>query len=431
MDTSNISLTRAGWIIPTVTGSISLFASSLIISIIVRSDRNRITANYHRIIFCMSLADVVSSLAVALTTIPMPVDVNEVYNFDGIAYGTTITCDIQGVAYVFGTIFVFLTNGYLTLYYLLTIRYNVSSRVVSQFLEPCALIGSLAVSIAFPMILLKNEMINPVPFISWCNTGNYPYDCHLDEEVDCIRGREAPATTWWFLGFTLCGTLFHLISLTVIVLTVYKREKLQETASSSRQTRGDQESQEIGGAQQGQRYNEATTIAKQAIMYFAAYVTTQSFVPNLASRSNTSVTLQILSIIFKPLQGLFNAMIFIHHKVHMLRQIKADLSFYEALRILLRFPKLVPSSVILEIPQDVRPPTSLVTEELYGIKVKSSMIQSNIVLSSSDMISSNNLNISSEVSSKVMPESLSTVNKTEEKHQEAIPNLGGQCTIEL
>jgi len=100
---NNISRTKAGWVIPTVTGSISFVLSALIIYIIARSgERNAYTATYHRIVVGMCLSDMLSSFAIALTTIPMPKDVHQVYNFDGAAYGTTTTCEIQAFTYSSG-----------------------------------------------------------------------------------------------------------------------------------------------------------------------------------------------------------------------------------------------------------------------------------------------------------------------------------------
>ena len=75
--------TKAGFIIPTVTGSISCLSSLTIIAFILRSKSNTI---YHRIMFGLSSADIITSLAIALTTLPMPKDV--IYPFSGSSYVT-------------------------------------------------------------------------------------------------------------------------------------------------------------------------------------------------------------------------------------------------------------------------------------------------------------------------------------------------------
>jgi len=57
--------------VPKITGSISAVSSSLIIYLICRS-KPKLSTIYHRIMFCMSVADILASTAMALTTLPMP-----------------------------------------------------------------------------------------------------------------------------------------------------------------------------------------------------------------------------------------------------------------------------------------------------------------------------------------------------------------------
>eukprot|EP00979_Chaetoceros_neogracilis_P013567 scaffold3909_cov180-Chaetoceros_neogracile.AAC.1 len=97
---SSFIFTKAGIIIPMVTGSISFLSSMIIISIVLRS-KSGIKTTYHRIILCMSSADCLTSLAIALTTIPMPKDI--IYPFDMPSYGNIATCEAQGLIFIMGT----------------------------------------------------------------------------------------------------------------------------------------------------------------------------------------------------------------------------------------------------------------------------------------------------------------------------------------
>jgi hypothetical protein len=65
--------TRYGAIVPRVTGFLSAISSMLIMYVIVRSSRGLSTI-YHRIMFCMSVFDIFTSVAMGLTTLPMPKD---------------------------------------------------------------------------------------------------------------------------------------------------------------------------------------------------------------------------------------------------------------------------------------------------------------------------------------------------------------------
>ena len=116
-----------GAIVPRFTGSISVIASSIIIYLIIRSD-DKLGSVYHRIMFGMTIADVISSTAMALTSLPMPRDLTP-YNLPyadvwvGTRLGNQGTCSAQGFFFNFGIIAVFVYNGMLCLYYALTIAF--------------------------------------------------------------------------------------------------------------------------------------------------------------------------------------------------------------------------------------------------------------------------------------------------------------------
>ena len=65
-------MTSYGAIVPRISGGISLVSSILIIYVIFKSQAKISTIIYHRILFGMSVADILSSSAIALTTLPMP-----------------------------------------------------------------------------------------------------------------------------------------------------------------------------------------------------------------------------------------------------------------------------------------------------------------------------------------------------------------------
>ena len=92
---SSFYFTKTGIIIPTVTGSVSFLSSALIIFIIIRTvtTSTHTWSAYYRIIFGLSIADCFTSLATALTTIPMPKD--NIYPFEMPSYGNILTCEIQ------------------------------------------------------------------------------------------------------------------------------------------------------------------------------------------------------------------------------------------------------------------------------------------------------------------------------------------------
>ena len=111
----------------------------------------------------MSFCDMLASLAIALTTIPpMPKDV--IYPFAGPSYGTTDTCEAQGLVYVTGSSIVVGMNGILNIYYVCTLRYKMKAETFSKFVEPILLVLGIVIPVVLPIMILANQgLINPNP----------------------------------------------------------------------------------------------------------------------------------------------------------------------------------------------------------------------------------------------------------------------------
>jgi hypothetical protein len=303
----------------------------------------------------MSIADMLSSFAISLTTILMPKDVNEVYNFDGNSYGTVVTCEIQAITYVLGIRLSAGASLCLSVYYLLTIRYHVSHEVITRYVEPTFLVMTLLMGAIPPIFTtLTKHLYNPNPLMSWCVIDQFPHGCS-DDGVGCIRGQEGATakarTHIWFQVAAL--TLLHVVCLGSIVATAYTRDKKQAQMELSRREGGEVRHQEVEEENDAplQHNNGANhiqdtrMIVKHAIMYSVAFIGT-NFFPIL---SPDSTILAILTIIFRPLQGFFNALIFISQKVYIIRQADEDLTFCKALNRIIMSTSVVPA-IVIELP---------------------------------------------------------------------------------
>lgn len=133
---------KAAAIIASTSGSLSAISSLLIIIIIRRSG---IKSTYHRIMLFMSVADILTSISIALTTLPMPKDV--IYPFETPSYGSIATCEAQGFIYMFGNGLLFMVNGHLQLYYLLRLKFEIQERIIWKYVEP--VMHVLCFSVAF------------------------------------------------------------------------------------------------------------------------------------------------------------------------------------------------------------------------------------------------------------------------------------------
>lgn len=78
-------------------------------------------------------------------------------------------------------------------------------------------------------------------------------------------------------------------------------------------------------------------IAKQALMYLFAFLLSWIWIPIIFFTN--SIALQVLSLLFFPLQGFFNAIIFIYHKVYNIKmQSGQEMSTKQALYIMFAKP---------------------------------------------------------------------------------------------
>lgn len=113
-------------IITTVSSIISVVSSLCTIFIIFRSQL-KLRSVYHRIMFGMSISDVLGSLAMGLTTIPMPTDMVYAYPF---SFGTYTTCRFQSYLYLLGSVgsLVYVTG--LCLFYYCLLKKQMSDKKI-------------------------------------------------------------------------------------------------------------------------------------------------------------------------------------------------------------------------------------------------------------------------------------------------------------
>jgi hypothetical protein len=346
---SSFNFTKAGFIIPTITGSMSCLSSLTIIAFILRSKSNTI---YHRIMFGLSFADIIASLAIALTTLPMPKDV--IYPFSGPSYGTIETCEAQGFMYIIGSCLAFCMMAALNVYYACTLSFNVREEVFRRCIEPVIYVISIAASVISPIVLLlKADMLNPGVNDPFCVPAIYPEGCNKEDDPDC-RGTPS-GSRYHLLGFIFAFTLGFvtlIVTMGSIIYTFYKREKrVKEKLKSSTETTDEDESKakELENAQKMTRI-----ISKQALMYIGAFVVTW-IIPMLTvvDAIGALYWVQVLRMIFQPSQGFFNMLIFFYHKVNIIQRIDEDRTVGDALRILFKSPRESPEVVLVYNIEDV------------------------------------------------------------------------------
>jgi len=344
--------TRAAIVTATVTGSISAISSAIIICIILRS-ASKLKSPYHQIMFFMSLWDIVASTAIALSTIPMPVDV--MYPFEGRSYGTKQTCRVQGLLYAFGTACGFAGNIALYAYYLATIRFKVKDETMKNRVLPVFFVLGTLVSVMFVLPYVWNDQINPGPYDSFCTISAYPHCEFAIDNVSCVAG-EQPTSYFEkffgkFVGFSIGGGLiFLVVTMIMIIVTVYQVEKAR--IRDLREGKGPDEKVSQTRARE---FKRTRSIGIQSFCYFIAFILTWMFgvieiIRGITVRHPDGRTSYIsaLRLVFQPLQGFFSALIFVSHKVIICRR-SQDMTLKEALWTIFSNTSSVPEIFISQV----------------------------------------------------------------------------------
>lgn len=384
-DTQPFYFTTAAVVIPAITGSMSFLSSGTIIYVIVRS---KIYSTYHRIMLGTSIADCLTSLAIALTTLPMPKDV--IYPFAGRSFGNIATCEAQGLVYLSGSTFVFCMSFLLNVFYLCTLTrwFRLKEEKFKWFVEAPFFLASLLSSLLIPLVYFESEVINPTPNDTFCSIYTYPQGCNKDDNPSCrgdvvTRGKFTKAyVPIMFITFT---TL--IVTMILIVLSFHQNERglrlrtatgtthftssvetdnkasvnfntSASAAEESKTTTGDHDSSSMDVTMLRTFHRAQETkriVTRQAIMYILAFFFSHGFTVlsymDLRLRNYSSYTewIAILRIIFQPLQGFFNMLIFLHHKVHSIRRDNPHESFVQALRTVFLTPKTVEDPIVSSI----------------------------------------------------------------------------------
>ena len=337
----------------------------------------------------MAFWDLLSSACIALTIVPMPRDVINVYDLPGKAYGTTSTCEIQGFFIMVGLSFAVCANCVLNMYYVCTIRYGISERNLNKVFLPIALVLSTLASVPVGAVPLWYGLLNPSPYEMYCVVGVYPDGCNKDDNVECIRGVVDRKTDEWvrltMIVLIMCTFGFVAISLVVVVMTLFRFERnniLQmDPDMEAQQQREDPEEEhhsndissiaDITKSERDSRTSKnknvkmnedkkfrLTNIAgRVALLYIAAFFITWiwtiiSIVPIHLPQSVWHMIGYARSL-FVPMQGFFNSSIFIYHKMYSLRT-RASYNGGGHMPLFLAFKK------VIRTPGDV-PPDKIVS----------------------------------------------------------------------
>ncbi|GFH52517.1 hypothetical protein CTEN210_08993 [Chaetoceros tenuissimus] len=317
---------------------------------ILRSKQN---TQYHRILFVMSFMDAITSLCTALTTLPMPSNVNQYYKFEGPSFGNYNTCEAQGFLILVGMGYAIASNIFLNIYYLCKIRYHVSDEKFRKWAEPMFLILSTIASTVAPSFFLSKDLINPTPLEPYCAMAVYPAQCTglivpngSDTEfsgIECLRASVSEYVEvdqrFHMMTIIILGIEFMMliISMSLIICTV---RNSKNTIDVQIRDRNRTESTSDGEEQRIKENSRKTPITVQVLMYTIACLLSWIFLVLKLTYGdvNSDKTIILLKAIFTPLQGFFNLLIFIFHKNEIVSETKTKNGYFQTLKLMVTSP---------------------------------------------------------------------------------------------
>jgi hypothetical protein len=342
------TMTKGGIILTIITGTLSAVCSVLFLNVI-RMSNQKLSTTYHRVMVLMSIFDIMASLCMALTTLPMPSD--DELRFDGLMLGNKVTCQIQGYFAILGTISGASLYMCLSWYFVFKMTFKLSSERISKIIEPVFMLYSVGTGLVDATVTLSRDLIHSIPRTSFCFIAPVHVGCErytIDEEFFVCEPDEFQKfhlqvnDSNYLMIFNIVMTIFAVL---IIIWTVFRDKKRHSLAD-------DHSNGNVGHiSDDGEAQDDLNTSAEmihsrvlitQALMYVFAYLITYSFriLPFILTLGKSEIDiLMIFKSIFFPMQGFWNLIIFLYDKAYLVRHSGVEKKgYYEAFKTILFYP---------------------------------------------------------------------------------------------
>lgn len=280
--------------------------------------------------FGMSCTDIVSSVAVGLSTLPLPVDIPW-GPMVGTRLGNTATCEAQGFCYVFGFASMFAYNAMLGFYNTCAIAFRMEEETIRRRVEPFIHAFPLICGLVLAVLPLPLELYNPTTWDAWCSIASQGRKIGPDEDDLIQFHHKRNIFDVDLVIISMCALLFALI---VIFFALIIRRVLQvdNTLKSHyphirRQSPRVKQRVEVA-------HDNTKIVVGQAFAYFASFLLTLGILLIRALIEEPRWFIKV-SYLLMPLQGFFNMLIFVCYKIFNHRRKYPDESRCESLKKLL------------------------------------------------------------------------------------------------
>ena len=361
-----------------VTASLSFLASATIATIVFIRSRNGLKSPYSRIIFGLSIANIMQAAAILVSPLAAPSDTP----FSSWAMGTTATCELAGFfLYVGGTAVPFYIL-FLSYYFLKKVKNKLTPQEFADKYEfkIHALIWFF--TIAGGCVGVARKDFNPSKGGLLCRVIDNPVDCSTNPETECIRGQHAPTDAILITVIPFLLAFFMLIvnfsRLTIYVYSEERKMRLSSRRSADSDSRwerfksvifcdssGRQATRDRGQPQQDQDQTRNQSLAMQSLVqsslyifaYFIAYfIPVLSYIFSVIGKPRPLWMFWGASIVW-PLGGFFNIFIYNRPKVTATRrahpEVYAHRSWLVVFLVVIFSGGEVPTNVDLEQPPEV------------------------------------------------------------------------------
>ena len=360
-------------VVPMISGLASLISSTTINIMIFRSSK-KLADPYRRLIFGISCFDILQSLSHTLVLFKSNPD-EAVSSW--LTLGNQASCQVLGFFYIAGHNGSLFYNLSLNIFYLCLVKYNVKRDCYRYRVEPFLHGLPVAWSIISSSIIIGKGQMNPSIENQMCFIAPYPDNCLDSPDVECIRGTQ----TYLYRAIFHVGPVFVafvgiLLTLGILWWTVSAQERrmhkysmasyvsnIRSNAALQRPsisipngsgpalaaTEKENSKQKIGQrlftrlqSRDGSfrrslgRRRRGRGFLTQAMWYTLAFLLTHIFsVIYLSMRmagSKPNFTLLVLVLVFNPLQGMLNILVFTRPHVAKERTKNSSLSWWGAFK---------------------------------------------------------------------------------------------------
>ncbi|GFH55478.1 hypothetical protein CTEN210_11954 [Chaetoceros tenuissimus] len=380
-------------IITCLGASLSLAASSTIVYMIRHTSRG-LKSSYSRIIFGLSVGDIIQSSAIIIAVFAAPKDTPGT----PLAIGSTFSCDLAGYAIILGILLTIFYLNFLIYFFWRRVKFRVTPANFANGEELYIHLIIWMLALVYPAIVVSRQEINPTRYGSTCIITSKPFLCGIGDEEDedymeCTRGESATQMSRIFGGI-IGGLLLSLFALLAsITCHVYSIEKElsprnktsshhsvqnepleretynQQSAITDAENFPENEEAELNQeeemppanepANQEEEKKESLTrrSLNQSLLYILAYIFTfaapSAFFANPAILKNHYVLVLWLTALLVPTYGIFLILIYTRPKVKVLSEMFPESSWT------LCFSVVVTSGGEVPPPNELRRPSPL------------------------------------------------------------------------